>query len=117
MKFKDLETGDIIEMRCGEKFMVIKGEFKTKMYGTVSTIFMSEYGKDWTDSDKFLENMENNTYEKFDITCVYKSNSCGGFNNWFNDLTPIWKREELTEKQLKTLMSLDWSKISCPKKK
>ena len=53
----DLKTGMVVEISDGSKFMVIKGDFNTTVYGKQSLMFISHNGYAIGDS-------YNNSFEK-----------------------------------------------------
>lgn len=79
MTKNDLKDGMVVELRNGEKRLVLNGRISGfKTYLNISS---------------YEDNLKNKEYEKFDIIGVYTTR-VWWLNDIFNYLTPIWERDE-----------------------
>lgn len=101
----DLRTGMVVEYACGEKALVLVGEFETDLYGKQNVMFIelagfmhgSSYNSDLFDEDEDRES-DDYTIVKIYKPCVH------GLDDMLrhcNEQTLIWERKP----------KVDWSKV------
>ena len=96
-----LQTGMVVEMRDGDKMMVLRGDFTTDRYGKQRIVFHNDYS--FSLGGNYSSDLTNNKYRKCDIVKVYKPNMAG-MQNTFKDCSDknlIWSRESQEKQRLR----------------
>lgn len=104
-----LKTGDIVVLRMGRKYLVLKGGFDTYSYGKQELMFVSNHngfmqGDGYNDDLTYKSEWGGECQDEFDIMEIRRG-GVSSIDNTFQDAKTIWKRDEDTpiQKKLKEL--------------
>jgi hypothetical protein len=104
MKKSDLKTGMVVELKTGEKYMVILDSVKT-IEGITNGILIANDG--WIPLSNYNENLENPECTDYNVIAVYNPNVCGFkymFDNCSKSDSPIWVNWSVIARDTKVLV-------------
>lgn len=99
----DLKTGMVVETRNGRRYLVLRGELPTSIYGIQGLMLINDTG--------LMDNKYSNNLKyinaNYDIVKVYQANICG-IKYIFDDenLTSLWERDDKADEINKTIDTL-----------
>lgn len=102
MTKNDLRTGMVVELRNGQRYLVLLGELPTACYGVQEGILISDDG--FKTMDTFNDGLRNINCgdDSCDVIKVFKGNISSFRGTLSQNLAPIWTWQS----------DMDWSKVT-----